>query len=97
MNDAALKSTDTTPVSSIFKQLAINPLFWMGIAASYMAGQASFAMFPLVLSAITFLLEIASPADINRTPKFLISFFILTVLANYSAYLSHQFATTFTG
>lgn len=97
MNDIALKSTNNSPASSVFKQLALNPLFWMGIAASYMAGQASFIMFPLALSAITFLLEIASPADLNRTPKFFISFFILTVIANYSAYLSHQLATPFTG
>ena len=97
MNDVALKSTDTTPVSSILKQLALNPLFWMGIAASYMAGQASFTMLPLVLSVITLVLEMASPADVHKTSKFYIRYFILTVVANYSTYQSHQFFTPFNG
>lgn len=97
MNDIALKSNDTTPISVILKQLAINPLFWMGIAASYMAGQASFSIFPLLLAVLTFVLEIASPADVHRTSKFFISYFILTVVANYSAYQSHQLFTPFTG
>ena len=96
MNDVALKSTDNTPVSSILKQLALNPLFWMGIAASYMAGQASFTMFPLALSVITLVLEVASPADVYRTSKFYIGYFALTVIANYSIYQLNQLASTIT-
>ena len=86
MNDEARKSSRRIPFSSILKHLAANPLFWMGMAASYMAGLANFVLIPVALSVLTFLLEAASPTEIDKPPKFLITFFILTVIANYAAY-----------